>query len=336
MVSPKRNKHNTAFIVFLIIISLLNLLFLYYSKYNNHGLSLGEFTFSIGNFLNLFFTAVLIAGLIIASGRRTKVKGAGFYVIMTSVFLMLTVILKLVDIPFPQYFLFNHPFADILMVLLYVLFQLCQFTAISVVFSRLRDRDRFLHLKAAGNSLFIIVLLLAFSYFFSRKDVNTPVTRSEIQNIGVVLGAAVWSHDKPSPTLISRLDKAVELYQRGYLQKVQLTGSNAPGELTEAEVAFKYIMNKGIAPEDIFYEEKTTSTAEQVKFIKERLLPLSDKYNVVIISDNYHLPRISEITKFYNVRADLAGSTLNLNEKDSLYYNLRESIGLVVFWLFAL
>jgi vancomycin permeability regulator SanA len=336
MAVRRKKKSSKTLITLLIIINFLDLFFLYYAKYNNHQLSLSEFSFSIGNFLNLFFTALLTAGLIIAAYRETRVTAAAVYIFLMTFFLISTVLVKIIDIPLPEYYMLNHPFPDILLVSLYCLFQLSQFIAISIIWSKLRDRDNLLHLKAAANSLLLIILLMVFSYLFSTKDVDSPVTRSEIQSVGVVLGAAVWSKDKPSPTLVSRLDKAVELYNRGYLQKVQLTGAHAPGELSEAEVAFKYIMDRGVVPEDIYYEDKTTSTSEQIKFIKDKLLSRQDLLNVIIISDNYHLPRVSEITKFYNLNTNLAGSKLNLNEKDSFYYNLRESIGLVIFWLFAL
>ncbi|MFN3478156.1 MAG: FAD-dependent oxidoreductase, partial [bacterium] len=63
----------------------------------------------------------------------------------------------------------------------------------------------------------------------------------------VVLGAAVWSDNKPSPILAARVDKAIDLMKNFNVEKVYFTGSNAPGELSEAEVALNYLKSKNIS-----------------------------------------------------------------------------------------
>ena len=159
---------------------------------------------------------------------------------------------------------------------------------------------------------------------------------SNDKNIAVVLGAAVWSVNKPSPTLASRLDKAVRLYKKGIVNKIQLTGSNAPGELTEAEVALNYLLKKDVDTSDIYMENQTTSTTEQIRFIKNNLVAARIFNNIFIVSDQYHLARINEISRFYNIKVILAASELTLSFDNMLYNKIRESIAMVVFWCFAL
>lgn len=335
--SKSRQKGNRlSLTISLIAVTLFNLLFLYFSKYKNHGIPISEFSLSIGNFLNLLFALFLISGLILAHRSRTKIKGVISFIILMTVFLLSTSFINLLSLPLPEYYLFNHPVEDILIVSLFISYQFTQFIAVSLLWSKLRDRDTLLFLKAILNSTFLFIILFVFAYIFSKKEVQTGVKESNFMNVGVVLGAAVWSYDKPSHSLAARIDKAVELHNSGLIQKIQVTGSNAPGELSEAEVSFRYIIDKGIGPEDIYFENQTGSTSEQVKYLKEVLLKKNKNFNIVIISDRYHLPRIREITQFYNINTDLAASRLTLNEKDLLYYYARESIGLVIFWLFAL
>jgi vancomycin permeability regulator SanA len=155
-------------------------------------------------------------------------------------------------------------------------------------------------------------------------------------NIAVVLGAAVWSYDKPSPTLASRIDKAAKLYRKGIVNKIQLTGSNAPGERSEAEVALGYIIQKDIDSSDILVENKTTSTTDQVRFIKNNLVAAERFDNIFIVSDKYHLGRVNEISKFYNLNVMLAASELNLSFNTMLTSRIRECIALLIFWCFAL
>jgi uncharacterized SAM-binding protein YcdF (DUF218 family) len=115
-----------------------------------------------------------------------------------------------------------------------------------------------------------------------------------------------------------------------------LTGSNAPGEMTEADVAFEYAKSKGVDIALIEVESKTTSTNEQIRFIKDNLAVRDDIKDIIIISDSYHLPRVMEISKFYNVTVKVAASKHRLDFKDELYNKLRESVALFFFWCFAI
>jgi vancomycin permeability regulator SanA len=156
------------------------------------------------------------------------------------------------------------------------------------------------------------------------------------KNIAVVLGAAVWSGNQPSPTLASRIDKAAKLYKKDIADKILLTGSNAPGEMTEAEVAFNYILNKNVDTTDILIEKQTTSTTEQIRFIKDNLAHRNLFDNIFIVSDQYHLARVSEISRFYNLDVIAAASELELSFDSKMYSRIRECIALSIFWCFAI
>ncbi|MFN4174641.1 MAG: YdcF family protein [Parachlamydiaceae bacterium] len=86
-----------------------------------------------------------------------------------------------------------------------------------------------------------------------------------------MLGAAVWSDNKPSPILAARVDKAIDLMKNFNVEKVYFTGSNAPGELSEAEVALNYLKSKNVSADNVITETNTTSTTEQIQFIKNKM-----------------------------------------------------------------
>ncbi|MBK7819424.1 MAG: YdcF family protein [Sphingobacteriaceae bacterium] len=113
-----------------------------------------------------------------------------------------------------------------------------------------------------------------------------------------MLGAAVWSDNQPSPSLKARVDKAIQLFNDKKIDMIQLTGSHAPGELSESDVAFDYIMKSDINPKFIWKENRTTSTLEQIQFIRNEILTRKDVGEITIISDTYHLPRVMEIANF--------------------------------------
>jgi vancomycin permeability regulator SanA len=207
------------------------------------------------------------------------------------------------------------------------------------VWSKILGLENLIYLRSAINSIFIAVGLLVLTLIFINTKNPSYQNQSSGSNkvkIAVVLGAAVWSDNRPSPSLASRADKAAELYTKGAINKIQLTGGNAPGELSEAEVSFKYILKKGVDRNDIWIEKETTSTIEQIRFVKNELIGEKGLNSVMIISDIYHIRRVKEICRFYDIKADVAAANLNLKTDKIIFYQLRECLALLFFWLFAL
>ena len=132
-----------------------------------------------------------------------------------------------------------------------------------------------------------------------------------------------------------RVDKALKLFDEKKISKIFLTGSNAPGELAESEVAFRYIKSKGINTTEIFLEKETTSTNEQIQFINKKFANTSNQ-NIIVISDGYHLVRVLEIAKFHKTKILVSAAALSQNFEKAVYNKMREALALTVFWLFAI
>lgn len=318
---------------------ILDLLLVWFIKYEHHNLSLKEFRLTyIGNILNLVFAAVLIIGLIIIPFVKTEFKNSTLYsysVIMT-LLLIAGIITTYVHIPFGKYYLLEHPFPEVLTGFLFSAFQYVEFIFLSAVWIKIIGGKDLVFLNASVNGIIIVLLFLIFAFIYLNKNIKINQLSHYKNNVAVVLGAAVWSKNQPSPSLASRVDKAAFLYKTKVADKIQLTGSNAPGELSESEVALKRLLAKHIDTSAIMIEKKTTSTAEQIRFIKEELISRQSLYNIIIVSDSYHLTRVNEICNFYNIKADIISSDLNFNFEHKIFYKLRESIALMTFWFFAL
>lgn len=192
-------------------------------------------------------------------------------------------------------------------------------------------------LKSVLFSSVVVICLLLFSFIYtSIKDNDFEYDSSRKSDVAVVLGAAVWSKDKASPIFAARINKANNLYNSGMVRKVQVTGGNAPGEISEAEVAYNYLVRYGVNPKDILIESKTASTSEQIAFIRWNLVESKMMKKIIIVSDKFHLRRVEEICKFYNVKAEGISSDLKFNWYKTAFYNFRDSVALLFFWLFAL
>jgi uncharacterized SAM-binding protein YcdF (DUF218 family) len=232
--------------------------------------------------------------------------------------------------------MFEHQFRDVLTGFLFSTYQFVNFLFLSVIWLNIMGRYSLLFLNASVNAVIIIVFffILAFIYVNQSKPENKITNNKD--KVAVVLGAAVWSNNSPSPMLASRVEKAYQLYKNGYVQKIQLTGGNAPGELSEAEVGYLYLKQRGVDIRDLWIEKKTTNTAEQVRYVKEEIINKKKFGNIVFVSNAYHLTRIHEICSFYNINAGIEPSGIDLSFDKNIYYKLRESVALLVFWFFAL
>jgi vancomycin permeability regulator SanA len=339
----KGKKSSFTVLPVIIIIFLLDLVFLYYLKYRNQNLSLAEFHLSsIGNFLNLLFTVLMIAGISMCSLQKQKKTNNAVLIKFTvalNILLILAAVSISVKLPLSNSYLFSHPLPEVITSFLFMLYQYVMFIFISFLWLNAFGGKELIIMRVTVNSVILVMLLFlfAFLYLSTRKDKGIDKIESKSKsNVAVVLGAAVWSHNVPSPSLAARAEKAAELLRKGYVGSVQLTGGNAPGEISEAEAAYNFIKDKNVDTSKVFLEEGTTSTSEQVEYIKNSLLSKDPDGNIYIISDSYHLTRIREICKFYNVKAEVVSSDLMLSFENKIYYKLRESLALILFWIFAI
>jgi len=222
---------------------------------------------------------------------------------------------------------------------MFIIYQFILFSFLSFIWLKVIGSDRMVLFRSLVNGVLAMLLFLVLTYLYIQTrgyDSNNWALRKSSKNIAVVLGAAVWSDNQPSPSLSYRVDRAIELQNDGYAGRILLTGGNAPGERSEAQVAFEYAKQKGIDTSKVQYESLTTSTTEQILYIKRNLVNDKRIDDIIIVSDEYHLIRVLEISKFYNINIKVAGSKLRLNFEQKLHWQIRESIALIVFWSFAL
>lgn len=331
-----QNKYKTTYFTVLLVL-LLNLLFIFILKYLNQGLAITEFSFfNLGNIINMFFVLLLAAGLLVLYLRKEIKEATRAIVsllIIINLLLITSAVLNFINLPLPDYYILDYHISRVIVGIMFALYQFMLLVFLSAVWLYVLGYKKYLFLRTILYSTFSILFLFAFSVLYlNLNNTSSDISNEYKNNIGVVLGAAVWSN-KPSPSLSSRADKAAELLKEGKISSIQLTGSNAPGELSESEMAYNYLRSKNIDVNNIRIESETTSTNEQIKYIKDNLYI---NYNIVIISDSYHLPRIKEICRFHNMEVKLIASDLAFSLRTKIFYNLREAAGLLIFWLFGL
>lgn len=118
----------------------------------------------------------------------------------------------------------------------------------------------------------------------------------------IVLGAAIWG-DKPSPVFEERIKHGIWLYKNGYVDKLIFTGGKSKGkEYSEAEVAKNYALEASVASEDIYIEERSTITQENMQNAAE-IMEEKNLFTVLIVSDPLHMRRAMLMAKDYKLTA---------------------------------
>lgn len=117
----------------------------------------------------------------------------------------------------------------------------------------------------------------------------------------VVLGCRVYG-TKPSIMLTERLDKAYDYLNKHPEAKCILSGGQGDDEgAAEAEVMYSYLVDRGIASDRLYVENKSTSTRENLKFSYEIIKREGLNENLAIITNEFHEYRAYRIAKALNL-----------------------------------
>ena len=174
----------------------------------------------------------------------------------------------------------------------------------------------FFALLAAGHhflpgSVWRIVLigvLIGFAYFCAVEALILKCSRGD-RDCGkkylIVLGAEVHG-DVPSLSLRRRMERAYG-HLTAYPDSVAIvSGGQGKGEnISEAECMYAFLTERGVPPERVRKEERSTSTEENLRYSFEIIRSLGDEPDgiVTIVSNSYHLYRAKRLAKAQGVRA---------------------------------
>lgn len=188
--------------------------------------------------------------------------------------------------------------------------------------------------KILLNAFFTVfaVGLICFSLALG-SVVASAKTTADNQSTIIILGCAVRG-ETPSFTLSSRINAAYDYLNENPDSVAILSGGQGNNEdISEAQCMYNILTEKGISPDRLYLEDKSTNTGENIAFSKQ----LIDEYNlstqVAVATSDYHLKRakmICEKNGFEDVGTISAASTYF--DKPTFY--LREVLGVVKEFIF--
>ncbi|MFH0854813.1 MAG: YdcF family protein [bacterium] len=181
----------------------------------------------------------------------------------------------------------------------------------------------------------IIVVLCFFFIFIHKIYKQSVIDEAQKADVIVVLGASQWN-GQPSPVLRNRLDHAYSLYRLKFSNKFILTGGVGEGEnVSESQAGKNYLMQKGVEEENIFIEEKSKTTWQNLNEAKNILE--QKKFNsIILVSDGFHMFRLKQMANDLEIENYISPVEAGKNKLTNFKYVLRESVVYILYKLFKI
>lgn len=193
--------------------------------------------------------------------------------------------------------------------------------------------------SAGGKCLLIgagllIVVGIVYVTVLSVKMYRAQEKTDSDSKVVVVLGCQVKG-TRPSLMLSRRLNAAYELLEKDDEMICVVSGGKGWNEkISEAQCMREYLIEKGIAPERIISEDKSTNTYENLKFTRQILDERGLGRDIIIATDAFHEYRASLIAEkldYGKVSSCPAYTKLRYMPT----YWVREWIGLTHYFIFG-
>ncbi|MCL4550811.1 MAG: YdcF family protein [Bacteroidetes bacterium] len=340
----KARRRNRSSLTALLILTIVNLLVLLFLKYFLNGLLLTEFRIDyIGNILDVAVTILFLIGLGIFSYKKKTADNKKVSLLLSFQILIIISYVLIVFVEKANFinlsgYLFGFPIKKVYVGFLFISGELLQLYSLIYVWSVSFGAENLIGVRAIVRTAALVILLLVFSLSFvwNVRAFSEKKIEGNTFEYGCVPGAAVWSHGKPSPIFEGRIRKTLDLYRKEKIKKIILTGGRAPGEISESEAAFNYLVNLEVPKEIITLETQSSTTTDQIKFLRTSFFDVQKEKPILVISDGFHLSRIIQISKFFKVNTVGVASDHSLSVGKTLFYRARESVALLLFWFFAI
>ncbi|MCM1258103.1 MAG: YdcF family protein [Roseburia sp.] len=156
---------------------------------------------------------------------------------------------------------------------------------------------------AIGCVVFVVAAVMFVACIETVGMVKTALRHPPKNTNAVVLGCSVKG-ERPSRVLVERLEAAYEYLTENEGAFCVLSGGQGPGEdISEAECMFRYLTERGIAPERLFLEDTSTNTKENLAFSMEILKEQGMEGEITIITSEFHEYRANKVAERLGIKS---------------------------------
>ena len=179
--------------------------------------------------------------------------------------------------------------------------------------------------------LIIVVAVVSLAAVETAFMIKAATAKPSEEATVVVLGCRAYG-SRPSIMLASRLDAAYEYLTEHPDAICIVSGGQGPDEsMPEAECMYLYLTEKGIAPERIYQEKRSTSTRENLLFSQEIIEAEGLNPEIAIVTNEYHEYRAGMIADALEMEYSAVPARTPLWLFPTYY--IRELYGIIYEWV---
>lgn len=134
------------------------------------------------------------------------------------------------------------------------------------------------------------------------------------KDVIIILGCGLREDGTPTPLLRGRIDRALTFAREqeektGKAPYFVTSGGQGPNEaISESESMKRYLMEQGVPEERIITEDRSTDTAENMRFSKEKIEAAGIGGKIAYATTNYHVFRGGLLARRVKMRAQGMGA----------------------------
>lgn len=190
-------------------------------------------------------------------------------------------------------------------------------------------------LNSKTRKYLLVLLVFPLWFFIHALYIVIDGLNDEIAgtDAAVVLGNTVERNGQPSERLKARLEKAVELYEKGLVAKIIVSGGFGVEGFEEADVMRDYLISRNIPESNIILDRHGDNTYQTAVNTKQIMLA-QNMQSVTIVSQYFHITRTRLAFQKAGIE-NIYAAHANYFELRDVYSVLREFTGFYSYWLGA-
>ena len=150
--------------------------------------------------------------------------------------------------------------------------------------------------------------------------------RGDHADCAVVLGTGVLRDGSPGPVLRARLDRAVELYDKGEFPLVIVSGATKLGGYDEPAAMSNYLIEHQV-PSTAVVQDKGGANTDDSGYDVARITKQRGLHSVMVVSNYYHITR-AKLALYHAGVTDIEQAHVGVVTKDDIPMVAREVVAL--------
>jgi SanA protein len=156
------------------------------------------------------------------------------------------------------------------------------------------------------------------------------VPRSDQPRVAIVFGAGLTRSGEPTPALYDRVVTAVDLYQRGLVNKLLLTGDNRFASYNEPEAMRRTAVKLGVPNEDLVLDYAGRRTYDSCY----RAHAIFGVNHAILVTQAFHLDRALYLCDTFGIDSvGVVADRRNYTASSQTWWSIREAAATVAAWI---